>query len=414
MVGTTVTGIGASSRRMPGGHEDVRVVREQDHLDRRGGLDRRRGSPRSRGSSSVRRRRRCAPRLSSSRRFPAPDGDGDQRAGGSARRRGARAGAAARARASARACRRSRRRRSTPAATPSESARPGSSVWRWTLTAERSPTTSSESPSGSNARSSASGSSRVALDDEDRAVAVRERAPDGAPRRGGAGAAAPGALRQRLPASTARDPAHDLDEPGRAGVDDARLGEHRQHARASRRRTRLPAASTRREVAAALGLLGELADRGQHRPLDRACARRGRRRRSPRAAPAASSSETRSDSAAPRMICERITPGVPARAHQRGTGDLVGERRALVARPDSSSASTTARDGEREVGARVAVGDRVDVEVVDPAPVGLDRGEPAAREREHARAHAAHAVTRTSSTTTSTEATGSPVSRSSS
>ncbi len=142
-----------------GREQDVGVVRKQDHLARRARRDRRehlggRGvhrpaavdDPGARGSRTA-----CW--------FPAPAATATRPQRGSS--------------AAGTACRRRRSRSRVctcmsaistlaidPRATPSESARPGSSVWTWTFSAVGSPTTSSESPSGSSARSSSSASSR--------------------------------------------------------------------------------------------------------------------------------------------------------------------------------------------------------------------------------------------------------------
>jgi hypothetical protein len=62
----------------------------------------------------------------------------------------------------------------------------------------------------------------------------------------------------------------------------------------------------------------------------------------------AGESDSANDSAAPRMICERMTPELPL---------------------DDRS------DRERQVRARVPVGHRVHVQVVDPLPGSLDRAE---------------------------------------
>ena len=132
-----------------------------------------------------------------------------------------------------------------------------------------------------------------------------------------------------------------------------------------------------------LGLLGELADRGQHRPLDRLAdgavggvaraAERGREVVGAAERLGGAADDLRQDHA-------RVAAG----AHQRGARDLVGERRRGRRPVEPSSASTIGADREREVRARVAVGHGVDVQVVDPAPGGLDRRERAARELEHA------------------------------
>ena len=96
---------------------------------------------------------------------------------------------------------------------------------------------------------------RFALDDEARAEAkTRELVADRLERRG---------LRRRRAAAT-RETAHELDEPRRAGVDDARLAQDRQQL-ARPRHARVAAGEDRVEIAARLGLLRELANRRQHR-----------------------------------------------------------------------------------------------------------------------------------------------------
>ena len=64
--------------------------------------------------------------------------------------------------------------------------------------------------------------------------------------------------------------------------------------------------------------------------------------------------------------------------------------------------------GQRQVRAGVAVGHRIDVEVVDPGAVRLDRG---ARALDQLADALPHALARTRWMTTSTAATPSPVSR---
>ena len=114
--------------------------------------------------------------------------------------------------------------------------------------------------------------------------------------------------------------------------------------------------------------------------------RRGRRRRSPSGTPARScassiGSRSPSTSAKPRTIWLKITPEFPrapisaARESSRATASWpVGVR--LLERLDDRP------HGEREVRAGVAVGDRVDVEVVDPLLVRLE-----VAERERGRSH---------------------------
>ncbi len=73
---------------------------------------------------------------------------------------------------------------------------------------------------------------------------------------------------KRLAGDDRGDPAHDLDEPCRTGVDDARLAQHGQEL--ARLRDRLVAdRDDLGQRQPALGGVSQRADRGQHRPLDR-------------------------------------------------------------------------------------------------------------------------------------------------
>ena len=104
----------------------------------------------------------------------------------------------------------------------------------------------------------------VAFDDEDRAVAVlRQLLMD----RVDADLLLPfGRLGQRLAADGGCDAAHDLDEAGRAGIDDAGLAEHRQHL-ARRRHGLVAGRNDLRQRRTSLCGVGHQAHRGQHRPL---------------------------------------------------------------------------------------------------------------------------------------------------
>ena len=215
-------------------------------------------------------------------------------------------------------------------------------------------------------------------------------------------------LRKRLAGDDGCDAADDLEQTGGPGIDDAGLRQHRQHLLCPDD-AGVAASDDRSQVSPALGLLGELADRGQHRPLDGLAdgAVGGVARTPQRAGQVVGLAEGLGR--APDDLREDHAR-VPARPHQGGPGHLAGELGAIIAlgrleRLDDGS------NGEREVRARVAVRHRVDVQVVDPPTVGVDRRESAAGELQHA---LPHAVTRTSSTTTSTAATGRPVSRSTS
>ena len=107
-------------------------------------------------------------------------------------------------------------------------------------------------------------------------------------------------------------------------------------------------------------------------------ARRGTPRRSPSGTPARasasrSSSHPPSTSAKPRTICDRITPELPRAP--------ISAARAISCASRSRSCSSSCLERlddrahrQRQVRARVAVRDRVDVQVVDPPAARLDRG----------------------------------------
>ncbi len=107
----------------------------------------------------------------------------------------------------------------------------------------------------------------VALDHEDGAVAVaRELVVDQVVGQGDG--VAQRRLRHRGPCEHTRDAADDLDQARGARVDDACFGERRkQLGRESH--TVVAAGDDSDEIGAALCRLGELAQRGQHRALDR-------------------------------------------------------------------------------------------------------------------------------------------------
>ena len=291
-----------------------------------------------------------------------------------------------------------------PRATARESARPGSSVWTWTLSAVGSPTTRSESPSGSSSRSSSSASSRSPS--TTKAVQYLNSERCGAATRRSAPAARRQAAPERGSLEHAHNAAQDLEQPCCAGVDNARLCQHGQQL-ARPPNAVVAARDDRREVPAGLRFLGELTDRGQHRPLDRLahCAVGGVARGAKGARKIVRDRE-RVRGAADDLREDHAR--VSACPHERRPRDLVCERRPLVGlrgleRLDDGT------NRQREVRPRVAVGHGIDVKVVDTATRRLYRRQPAAGEIEDARPHA---VTRTSSTTTSTDSTGRPVSRS--
>ena len=71
--------------------------------------------------------------------------------------------------------------------------------------------------------------------------------------------------------------------------------------------------------------------------------------------------------------------GVPASAHQRRARDVLGDRLAVLGRGGLESLDDRPQ-GEHEVRAGVAVGDGVDVQVVDPPAVRLEILQRATRE----------------------------------
>ena len=162
----------------------------------------------------------------------------------------------------------------------------------------------------------------------------------------------------------------------------------------------------RREVGAVLGRVGHRADRGQHRPLDRLLHRAigGVARRAEGLGEIVALGE-RLGRAADDLREDHA--GVAAGAHQRRARDLVREAGAVVGAVLVERLVDRAH-GQRQVRAGVAVGHRVDVEVVDPAPVRLDRRPRAVDELVHALLP--HALCLTRWMTTSTAATFRPVS----
>ena len=180
---------------------------------------------------------------------------------------------------------------------------------------------------------------------------------------------------QRFARDLGGDPADELHEPGAAGVDDTRLAEHVEQLRRSGERglpglegnpQELSWRRSRRRLA--LGRLRHLSDDCEHRALDgrpdsavghvarlAECPcehlRVDRRARAEDVCGAAD--DLRQDHA-----------GVPPRAHESGAGDGVGERRPrrllqLIGGLDERAY------GERDVRPRVAVRNRIHVEVVD-------------------------------------------------
>src|SRR5256885_10193122 len=105
--------------------------------------------------------------------------------------------------------------------------------------------------------------------------------------------------------------------------------------------------------------------------------------------------------------------GIPPRAHQRRARHLLDQRETFV-RLGLVELLDDRAGREGHVRPRVAVRDRIDVEVVDPLPAALERGERCVRELPRER-EVAHALERrTSRMRTSTLTTRRPVRRSTS
>jgi hypothetical protein len=258
----------------------------------------------------------------------------------------------------------------------------------------------------------------LALDDEDRAVAVlRQLLVDGVDAEL---LDLHGRVGERLAAHGCGDPAQELEQARAAGVDHARLAQHVEQLGRARQRLlalgdelgqQLVDAELR--VGLPLGRLGEAADHRQHRPLDGlphgAVGRVAR-------APERTRGEAGVDGA---RVGEHLGGAaddlaqdharVPPRRHERRTRELVRQRRA-VAVGTALERLDDAADGEREVRPRVPVGYRVDVEVVDPAPIRLEGRERAVGEAPDG-GELAHFDRLTSSMCTSTAATRRPVRR---
>ena len=169
--------------------------------------------------------------------------------------------------------------------------------------------------------------------------------------------------------------------------------ENVEHAPGVRARASSPRAKTARSssgggrpaVLLPLALLRHLADDGEHRPLDRphaltaayAVSLAARRRERERRLDTSRLAERPRRSHA--TICEKMTPELPSRAHQR-RAESRPSRLLAVRRRDASQRLDDRAHCQNEVGARVPVRDRIDVEVVDPTPVRLEVAQCAARE----------------------------------
>ncbi len=228
----------------------------------------------------------------------------------------------------------------------------------------------------------------LALDDEHRAVAVlRELLVD---------RIEPERLRldrrlgELLTDRTVDHPACDLDEPGTARVHDPRIAQDVEHLGRSREGV-LPArehdlqqlVGTQVAMLLPLALLGHLADDGEHRPLH------GPLHRPVRRVARATEGTAQKGRADPFVLAEDLhepaddlredDSRVPARPHERRPGHVLGDGLA-VGRPRRVEGLDDRTQRQREVRAGVPVRDGIDVEVVDPAAVGLEVLERAPRE----------------------------------
>ncbi len=240
-----------------------------------------------------------------------------------------------------------------PRATPSDSARPGSSVWTCTLSAVRSPTTSSESPICSSSVSSARQIEVVALDDEHGAVAearellVDRVDADRALRAPALPAAARRRRRQRCRARSRRArrrPRRRRPPPAAPAA-----------SRASAATISSPAATISGSVDASLGRVRQRADRGEHRPFDRlldravgGVARRAKRLARGRRSPRASRSRRARSARGSRPSC-RARPSAPrGRPPWRGRRGRRRRRPRAPRRPRGRSGSGSCRCRRRE------------------------------------------------------------------
>ena len=256
----------------------------------------------------------------------------------------------------------------------------------------------------------------VALDDEDRAVPVlRLLVVDRLLRD------LRGHLRhvgQRLAGELVEHAADELDQAGAAGVDDARLAELVEHVGRAADRVVAPRDDAREAVddrkganVAELRLLGHLADHGQHRPLHRQLHRLVGARR------AGAERLGHHTAVDPLALAEDARhaaddrgeddAGVALGLHRRGALHVRGQlRRRDGLRP------VQLRDDPfhrlLEVRPRIAVGDGIDVERVDPAAVPFDVLERGCGEPPDGR-EVDHSALRALSTWTSTALTSRPV-----
>ena len=188
---------------------------------------------------------------------------------------------------------------------------------------------------------------------------------------------------ERLAGQRRGDAADDLEQAGAAGVDDPGLAEDGELVRRARQRilAALDQLLQQRRgleigVAGVLGLLGELTDHRQHRPLHRtADGAVGRVARG--AEGTADRGRVEQPGLAERLGGAAQDLGeddarIAASAHQRRTRELLREHGAVGSRRGFEHFHDRAR-GLRQVRAGVAVRHGIDVQVVDPAAVRLER-----------------------------------------
>ncbi len=229
-------------------------------------------------------------------------------------------------------------------------------------------------------------------------------------------------IRELLAGRAVDHAARDLDEPGPARVDDAGIAQDVEHLRRPRERVLTRRENGLEEVVGRdaaqllpLALLRHLADDGQHRPLDgslhravgrvaRATERAAEQRRADALVRAEHLDEPAHD-------LREDDARVPAGAHERGARDVLRHGLA-VGRARRIERFDDRPQRENEVRAGVAVGYRVDVQVVDAPAVRFEILERAAREMSDD--VELHQCDRTPSMCTSSDAIGSPTMRSSS
>jgi len=223
---------------------------------------------------------------------------------------------------------------------------------------------------------------------------------------------------KRLAGECMEDAADELDQPGAAGVDDARLAELVEHLGgaanrvvAARHDPREALDDRQRAHVPELRLLGHLADDGQHRPLHGKLHRvvRARRPRTERlghhvAVDLVALAEDTGHAADDRRENDA---GIPLGLHRRGALHVRGQlgRRGRVRAVELGDDPL---HGLLEVRPGVTVGDGIDVERVDPATMPFDVLE-SGRGEEPDGGKVDHSALRALSTWTSTALTSSPV-----